>query len=175
MRFKMFWGTNNEALPSEFLNVSSNAILNDGFPKRFGSTVLTTFDASFNNLDGPFNISSLYDLSGLQNLYMAGCSINASLPDDINQLQNLITLDLNSSLLLSGTIPASLGDIPSLQSIYLGSNLLTGTIPAELAQLANLTNVELQFNDLTGNIPSEIQSLPTLANFNCEGNSIDGC
>jgi Leucine-rich repeat (LRR) protein len=173
--FNILCCSNYQVLLSEFLNVSGNAILNDGFPTRFESTVLTTFDASFNNLDGPFNISSLYGLSGLQNLYMTGCSINATLPDDINQLQNLITLDLNRSLTISGTIPAALGDIPSLQSIYLGSNLLRGTIPSELAQLANLTNLELQSNSLTGTIPPEIQSLPTLTNFQCEGNSIDGC
>ena len=159
----------------EFLNVSRNAIIASAFPSRFGSPVLTTFDASFNPLDGPFNISSLYGLTGLQNVFMAGCSILATLPDDISALQNLVTLDLDSNLFLSGTIPSTLGDIPTLQSIYLGSNLLAGTIPSELAQLGNLTSLELQNNFLTGTIPPELGSLPTLVNFNCQGNTIEGC
>lgn len=159
----------------EFLNVSGNAILADGFPTRFRSPVLTTFDASSINLVGPFNISNFYGLTGLQNLYLASCSIMATLPDDISELKNLVTLDLDGNLLISGTIPASLGSIPTLQSIYLGSNLLEGTIPAELAQLGNLTNLELQNNFLTGTIPPELQSLPTLTNFNCANNTIEGC
>ncbi|KAG7367059.1 RHS repeat-associated core domain containing protein [Nitzschia inconspicua] len=159
----------------EFLNVSKNSINAADFPTRFGSPVLTTFDVSFNPLDGAFNISSLYGLTGLQNILMAGCSIVATLPDDISQLQNLVTLDFNNNLFLSGTIPASLGDIPSLQNILLGSNLLEGSIPADLARLANLTNLELQNNFLTGAIPPEIEALPNLVNFNCEGNTIEGC
>jgi Leucine-rich repeat (LRR) protein len=106
---------------------------------------------------------------------MAGCSIIATLPEDISQLSNLVTIDLDSNLFLSGTIPPSLGDIPSLQNILLGSNLLVGSIPTELAQLSNLTSLELQVNFLTGIIPTELETLPNLENFNCEGNTIEGC
>ena len=106
---------------------------------------------------------------------MAGCSIVAALPDDISQLQNLVTIDLDSNLFLSGTIPASFGDIPSLENIYLGNNLLVGPIPTELGQLVNLTNLEVQTNFLTGTIPTEVEALPNLENFNCGGNEIQGC
>jgi Leucine-rich repeat (LRR) protein len=106
---------------------------------------------------------------------MAGCSIASTLPDDINDLQNLVTLDFDNNLSLSGTIPASLGEIASLQSILLGSNLLNGTIPTELAQIPNLTSLELQSNFLTGTIPTELEALPSLVNFNCTGNEIEGC
>lgn len=106
---------------------------------------------------------------------MAGCSIIATLPEEISILQSLITLDLDSNLFLSGTIPASLGDIPTLENILLGSNLLEGTIPTQLAELVNLTTLELQMNFLTGTIPTEFETLTNLVTFNCEGNAIEGC
>jgi Leucine-rich repeat (LRR) protein len=158
----------------EFLNISRNQITADTFPTSFDSEELITFDASFNVINADFNISSFYGLINVENIHMAGCSIIASLPDDISELQNLITLDLDSNLFISGTIPASLGDIPSLSNIYLGSNLLEGFIPTELGQLLNLTNLELQLNSLTGVIPTELESLPNLV-LNCEGNAIEGC
>lgn len=155
--------------------MSGNAIINNDFPSRFGSTVLSTFDASLNPLEGEFNVSVFFGATNLQNLLMAGCSINATLPEDIDQLQNLITLDFENNLSISGPIPTALGAITSLENIFMGTNLLTGTIPTQLAQLVNLTNLELQFNTLTGAIPTEFENLPKLVNFNCEGNSVEGC
>ena len=39
---------------------------------------------------------------------------------------------------LTGEIPAELGNLANLQSLYLYNNQLTGEIPAELGNLANL-------------------------------------
>ena len=103
---------------------------------------------------------------------MAACFVRSSLPDDISVLQSLVTLDLDSNLFLSGTIPSSLGEIPTLEKLLLASNELAGTIPSELAQLENLTILELQLNSLSGTIPTEFETLTNLQNFNYSGNSI---
>ncbi|MGK3749319.1 MAG: Leucine-rich repeat (LRR) protein, partial [Bacillariaceae sp.] len=156
----------------EILNVSKNAIGGDDFPSRFQSSALTTVDFSFNNLNSTFNLSSLTGLVNIQNIHMASCSIQSSLPDDISVLQSLVTIDLDSNVFLEGTIPSSIGDISTLQKILLASNSLSGTIPVELAQLENLTILELQFNSLSGTIPTEFDELTGLEIFNITGNNI---
>ena len=158
----------------EILNVSKNSIGGHAFPTRFKSDKLKTVDFSFNNLNTTFNFSSLTGLRNIQNIHMAGCSVRSRLPDNINVLQSLNTLDLDNNMFLSGTIPSSLGDISSLQYILLASNDLNGTIPSELAQLGNLTILDLQSNSLSGTIPTEFDLLTNLESFNYSGNSISG-
>ena len=80
---------------------------------------------------------------------------------------------------LSGTIPGDLGNLSSLQWLFLNNeaftcqetpcratsptaNRLTGTIPPELGQLANLELLYLALNPLTGEIPSELADLVRL-------------
>ena len=70
---------------------------------------------------------------------------------------------------LHGTIPSSLGEIDSLENLFLASNNLTGTIPSELAQLENLKILEVQSNLLSGSIPDEFES-DTSLNFNFSNN-----
>lgn len=162
----------NDFTELEILNVSKNAIGEDGFPSQFQSTALTTIDFSFNNLNETFNISSLTTLVNLENLHMASCSLRSTLPDDINLLQSLISIDLDSNKFLEGTIPSSLGDISSLRNILLASNQLEGTIPSELAQISDLHILELQSNSLSGTIPTEFVTLTGLEIFNISGNNI---
>jgi Leucine-rich repeat (LRR) protein len=159
-------------LKTEILNVSSNSLTDTTFPTRFQSSVLTTLDASNNQL-GAFNISLLTDLTNVRNLHMAGCAITSDLPANIDAMQSLVTLDLDANS-ITGTLPTTLGAIPTLSIIQLGTNLLTGTIPSELAQLQNLTVLELQTNWLTGDVPTELETLPNLAVFNVSGNPVNG-
>ena len=56
---------------------------------------------------------------------------------------------------LTGTIPAELGSLTSLQSLYLSDNYLSGPIPAELGSLTNLEWLFLSGNQLSGTIPAE--------------------
>lgn len=154
----------------EVLNVSRNEIDGTKFPSQIKSTTLKSVDFSFNNLHASFNISSLLGLVNVQNLHMASCSIQSSIPDDINVLQSLITLNFDGNE-LSGTIPSTLGEINSLERILFADNDLTGTIPSKLAQLQNLRMLELQSNFLSGNIPNEFELLTEL-HFNYSGNLI---
>ena len=67
-----------------------------------------------------------------------------------------VELDSNS---LSGTIPAELGSLHNLSSLFLSSNQLTGTIPAELGNLRKLQFLFLAGNQLTGCIPYSLQGV----------------
>jgi Leucine-rich repeat (LRR) protein len=70
----------------------------------------------------------------------------------------LLEIDLNQ---LSGTIPSELGQLTSLQYLYLANNL-TGTIPSELGELTSLLQIDLEYNNPTGTIPSEFSQLIAL-------------
>ena len=60
---------------------------------------------------------------------------------------------------LHGFVPPELGDLNSLNILYLYSNTLTGEIPSELGQLTQLTRMDFYNNQLSGEIPSSLGNL----------------
>jgi Leucine-rich repeat (LRR) protein len=75
---------------------------------------------------------------------------------------------------LSGSLPASLGNLPDLQSVFLFGNNLTGTIPASLGNLAQLQYLGLNLNQLSGSIPNNFVSLTNLSLLFLEDNHLTG-
>ena len=75
---------------------------------------------------------------------------------------------------LSGTIPASIGNLDGLQYLNLGINHLTDKIPSELGYLTNLRTLYLYNNQLNGLIPSSLGNLSSLVNFNSGNNQLNG-
>ena len=63
---------------------------------------------------------------------------------------------------MTGPVPAELGRLTSLRSLYLDANDLTGPIPAELGNLANLERLYLGFNPLTGSLSQGLTRLSQL-------------
>ncbi|MBC6478802.1 MAG: leucine-rich repeat domain-containing protein [Hormoscilla sp. GM7CHS1pb] len=55
-----------------------------------------------------------------------------------------------------------MGNLTSLQNLYLWDNELTGSIPPELGNLTNLRNLWLQDNHLTGDIPASVEALSAI-------------
>ena len=75
---------------------------------------------------------------------------------------------------LTGSIPASIGNLTNLNVLILGGNQLTGEIPLEIVNLTNLTILNLQSNQLTGPIPPEIGHLINLETLSLLGNQLTG-
>jgi Leucine-rich repeat (LRR) protein len=71
--------------------------------------------------------------------------LSGRIPAEIGQLSLLKTLfiDINS---LSGPLPDEMGLMSSLQLLNLADNSLTGTIPSTFSALRNLRQVRLSFN-----------------------------
>ena len=61
--------------------------------------------------------------------------------------------------MFTGGIPPQLGDMTSLEHLFLRDNLLAGAIPSELEGLSNLTILQLSGNGFTGCIPSELRDI----------------
>ena len=89
---------------------------------------------------------------------------------DLTSLQNLY-LWQNS---LSGEIPAELGGLTSLQILFLEDNNLSGEIPAELGDLSSLQSLYLAQNGLSGEIPAELGDLTSLLTLDLQNNNLSG-
>jgi hypothetical protein len=70
-----------------------------------------------------------------------------------------------------GTLPASLGNLPALQELYLYSNQLSGPLPASWGNLNRLTRLDLDNNQLTGQLPESWGSLAALDTLYLNGNT----
>ena len=83
--------------------------------------------------------------------------------------------DLNLSLNnLTGTIPAELGNLTSLERLVLVGNPLRGAIPAELGNLTNLEMLNLSYNQLSGAIPAALGNLDNLEQLWLVNNQLSG-
>ena len=64
---------------------------------------------------------------------------------------------------LSGAIPVALGNLTSLQGLYLWDNRLSGAIPVALGNLTNLQQLRLNSNELSGPLPLTLSALSQLS------------
>ncbi|KAM7496195.1 hypothetical protein LguiA_020609 [Lonicera macranthoides] len=87
---------------------------------------------------------------------------------------HLLSLQLPSAG-LSGTLARELGELSTLQSLYLGFNSLTGTIPLELGYSSSLSAVDVSNNLLNGTVPPSIWNLcDRLVTLRLHGNFLSG-
>lgn len=90
---------------------------------------------------------------------------------DSNEHVIRLLLGINN---LKGPIPPELGNLSSLEVLYLPSNQLNGTIPATMSNLGNLQVLDLSGNQLTGPIPPELGNLSSLDYLWLTDNQLSG-
>lgn len=90
-----------------------------------------------------------------------------------NESGSMIFLDLSYNS-LTGTIPASLGNMTYLDVLNLGHNDLTGAIPDAFTGLKAIGVLDLSHNHLTGVIPAGLGCLNFLADFDVSNNNLTG-
>ena len=121
-----------------------------------------------NNLQGtiPEDLALLTALKHLElvETIVTGWSepVTGSIPDAIGvHLLKLTTLDLGN-LDLTGTLPASLGNLTDLRHFDVWYNNLRGTIPPSISNWQNIETAFFSENDFTGSMPTGICSAPNL-------------
>ncbi|PIN04275.1 Serine/threonine protein kinase [Handroanthus impetiginosus] len=86
----------------------------------------------------------------------------------------LISIQLPSAN-LSGTLPKEIGELASLQTLYLSVNALSGRIPLELGYSSSLSDIDLSHNLLEGTVPASIWNLcDRLVSLRIHGNNLSG-
>ncbi|KAL1803484.1 hypothetical protein DCAR_0935185 [Daucus carota subsp. sativus] len=124
-------------------------------PDFFGSDTfagLTLLDLAFNSLEGELPVS--FAGSSIQTLWLNGQNSEARLSGSIAVLQNMTELTevwLHSNL-FSGPIP-DLSRLGQLQNLSLRDNSLTGVVPVSVVEMPSLVIVNLTNNMLQGPMP----------------------
>lgn len=100
-------------------------------------------------------------------------NLSGSLPASLGDLAALQYLHLNHNQ-LSGSMPGELGNLSSLRMLELYNNQLSGSIPSELGNLSSLHSLDLKLNQLSGSIPISLGKLSKLQDLNLQGNQLSG-
>lgn len=123
--------------------------------------------------------SQLARLTKLAYLTLDGANLSGTIPSEIALLSNLKRLSLNDNPLLLGSIPASLGLLPSLlptnQTPTCPAQGLPMTLPYLPKQELDLEQVSLKGSGLTGSLPVEWCSSLKILCFDCSNSSQSLC
>jgi Leucine-rich repeat (LRR) protein len=160
----------------EFLDLSRNGLTGTISASLAGLPALRSLDLSHNQLSG--SVPSAFGaaenpqpLLGYLGAY--GNLLSGEIPASLGNLTGLAALDLGGNE-LTGEIPPALGDLAGLELLWLQQNQLTGEIPASLANLTALVLLELSSNDLTGEIPAALGNLAALKVCDLQENHLSG-
>ncbi|MCE5166192.1 polygalacturonase inhibiting protein [Datura stramonium] len=101
-------------------------------------------------------------------------NISGQIPASVGDLPYLETLQFHHITNLTGTIQPTIAKLTNLKSLRLSFTNLTGPVPEFLSQLKNLTFLELNYNQLTGTIPPSLSQLPNLLAIRLDRNKLTG-
>ena len=118
--------------------------------------------ALYNSTDGP-NWLTPWDTTQPVSTWM-GVTVVQGRVTVINEYNNNLT----------GTLPFEIGNLDSLNSLYLQQNHLYGSIPAEIGNLINLHTLDLSNNQFSDSIPTAIGNLIHLFDLDLSYNLISG-
>ncbi|XP_050261005.1 receptor-like protein 7 [Quercus robur] len=151
----------------------SNCKLHGEFPVGiFKLPNLRVLDVQFNEgLTG--YLPDFQRSSPLEEMIFSHTSFSGKLPASIGNLSSLNKIDLYQCN-FSGFIPSSLGSLMHLNYLDLSCNTFKGDIPSSIGNLIQLSYVHLAQNELTGPIPFQLANLTQLTHLFLYYNFISG-
>jgi serine/threonine protein kinase len=103
-------------------------------------------------VNGSSSLAFIGSMTSLGDLVLRNSRISDSLASvDFSKFGSLNLLDLSFNN-ITGQIPPSIVNLPSLTFLFLGNNSLSGSLPAMKSPL--LSNLDFSYNHLSGNFPS---------------------
>ncbi|GJP58598.1 hypothetical protein CLOP_g747 [Closterium sp. NIES-67] len=100
-------------------------------------------------------------------------SLSGSIPAGLVNLVSLEYINLWGNR-LNGPIPNGIGNLTRMVTLYLPSNSLIGSIPDSITKLTRLESLDLWSNHLTGSIPAGIGNLVSLTHMYLSTNYLSG-
>jgi Leucine-rich repeat (LRR) protein len=98
-------------------------------------------------------------------------NLTGTIPASIGNLTAMGTFGaINNQL--SGSLPSTIGNLSALNTLALDNNQLSGNLPSSLGSLSSLLNLSLQSNQFTGNIPAGIWNMTQLGNLFLNSNQL---
>ncbi|CAA0841655.1 disease resistance family protein / LRR family protein [Striga hermonthica] len=137
---------------------------------------LATLDLSYNSLSYVVIPPWIFQLTNLQYLYLLGNGLSGKISRVITNLCNIRTLSSSYSSKLGGSFGNNMSDcfLGALISLDLSYNQLSGIIPEELGNLLSLEHLYLGNNKLSGNLPESIGKLVNLTALSIDNNMLEG-
>ncbi|OEL22198.1 putative LRR receptor-like serine/threonine-protein kinase [Dichanthelium oligosanthes] len=156
-----------------WLNLSGNS-LQGSIPAAIGACAhLTGMDLTNNQLRGTIPLQICAAMENLAYLYLDGNGLSGQIPGSLAELPSIQDLSLKNNR-LSGHIPSSLGNLTGLSYLDISNNKLSGPIPSSFGNLTSLSELDLSDNMLSGSIPSSLGKLASLSGLDLSDNTLSG-
>ncbi|KAK9284997.1 hypothetical protein L1049_024179 [Liquidambar formosana] len=171
----------NSSLPVEIstclnlrsLNLSQN-LFDGSIPETLSDiTNLTVLDLSGNSFSGDIP-ASFGGFRGLETLSLAGNFLNGTVPSFLGNVTSLKVLRLAYNPFAPSRLAPELGNLTSLEELWLAGCNLVGQIPESMRKLTRMTNFDLSLNGLDGSIPSWITEFKSAVQIELYNNSFSG-
>ncbi|URE42219.1 Leucine rich repeat N-terminal domain [Musa troglodytarum] len=134
---------------------------------------LAHVDLTGNNFSGPIP-PSFGRFPVIQDLSLVANLLTSTVPAFLGNLTTLRQLNLSYNPFAAGGIPPSLGNLSSLEVLWLAGCNLIGDIPPSLGRLSKLADLDLSTNALSGRIPESIANLSSVVQIELYNNSLSG-
>ncbi|XP_003581672.1 probable LRR receptor-like serine/threonine-protein kinase At1g56130 [Brachypodium distachyon] len=121
-------------------------------PKSLSNLIKLTSLRIGDIVNGSSSLAFVGNMPSLGDLVLRNSKIFGTLSlVDFSKFVNLTLLDLSFNN-ITGQMPRSIFNLPSLSFLFLGNNSLSGSLPATKNPL--LTNLDFSYNHLSGSFPS---------------------
>ncbi|CAK7357341.1 unnamed protein product [Dovyalis caffra] len=128
---------------------------------------------SLGSVDMPFSIPNIIaNFSSLKVLTLINGGLRGQFPETIFQLPNLQSLRVAYNPDLTDHLPASIGNLHSLEDLTIDSCNLSGLIPFSVGNLSRLGTLILRNNSFRGQIPSTFANLTQLTRLLLDSNNL---
>ncbi|KAH1067693.1 hypothetical protein J1N35_032680 [Gossypium stocksii] len=138
LRFNEFEGTVSKELFDKDLDaifINHNRF-RFNLPDNFCNSPVSVIVLANNKFHGCV-LSSLGNMTGLEEIIMMNNGLRSCLPEEVGNLKNLTVFDVSFNELM-GHLPDQIGELVSLEQLNVAHNILSGKILASVCQLPKL-------------------------------------